>query len=154
MTVKHALRWLLIFTLWGALPGRAEVLIRIDAVELQRRRLEVRTGERLHVTCVGLGELPMSVVVDLQQHGGDFQERVGLRVEAAGLDIHHDGEEATKARPHGQFDRRGAHASTSFHCSRSPAAWGTSSCSPRRSMAGTSQLCFSRVTSEVFAGRP
>ena len=25
MTVKHALRWLLIFTLWGALPGRAEV---------------------------------------------------------------------------------------------------------------------------------
>ena len=25
MTAKHALRWLLIFTLWGALPGRAEV---------------------------------------------------------------------------------------------------------------------------------
>ncbi len=62
-------------------------MFRIDAVELERRWLEIGAGKRLHVARVGLGEMPGAIGIEVEKHGGDFQKRIGLRIESAGLDI-------------------------------------------------------------------
>ena len=43
-----------------------------------------------------------AVGLDLDQHRGDFQQRIGVRIEAAALDVDHDGQEAAEAARHGQ----------------------------------------------------
>ena len=75
-------------------------MIRIDTVELERRRLQVGAGKGLHMTGVGLGAMPAALAIDIQQHGGDLQKRVGLRVEATRLDVHDDRKKAAEARCH------------------------------------------------------
>jgi hypothetical protein len=52
------------------------------------------------MTGVGLDAIPAAVAIDIQKHGGDLQERVGLRIEPAGLHIHDDRKKAAEARCH------------------------------------------------------
>src|SRR3546814_15326023 len=45
----------------------------------------------------GLATKQLAVLVDTENDRRNFQQRVGLRVEAAGLDVDHDWQEAAKA---------------------------------------------------------
>ena len=42
-----------------------------------------------------------AVAAHLDEHGGDLEQRVGLGIEAAGLDVDDHGQEAAKARGEG-----------------------------------------------------
>ncbi len=72
-------------------------MVRVDPVDLERRGLDVRVLERQHVVADRLGAPQRAVVLDPQRHRGDLEQRVGLRIEAAGLDVDHDGQEPAEA---------------------------------------------------------
>ena len=79
-------------------------MVRIDAVHRQRGRLHVRAGKRRDVIAVGFAARKAAVAAHLDQHRGDLQQRVGLRIEAAGLHVDDHRQKAAKARREG--DRR------------------------------------------------
>ena len=71
----------------------------IDTRELERGGLDVGARERLHVTSVGLPRAPAPLLVAFDQDRGDLEQRVGVRIEAAGLHVDDDREIAAKTRP-------------------------------------------------------
>ena len=81
---------------FGLVDRGAQRVKRIDARDLQRRRVETRSGKRLHEIAVPLGELEVAVRVEANQDRRDLEQRVGRRVEAAGLDVDDHGEKAAK----------------------------------------------------------
>ena len=62
-------------------------MIDVDAVDLHRLGVEIRPLEGRHVARDRLRAEQLALVVDIEQHGGDLQQGVGLFVESPGLDI-------------------------------------------------------------------
>ena len=62
-------------------------------------RFDARKRHDVIAMCLAARE--RAVAAHLDEHGGDFEQRVGLRVEAAGLDVDHHRQEAAKARGEG-----------------------------------------------------
>jgi hypothetical protein len=79
---------------------RPQGMIGIDAVDRERCRVHVGALERLDVIPKRLVSAQLAVVVELQQHGGDLQQCVRAGIEAAGFDVHYDGQEAAEAVRH------------------------------------------------------
>ena len=77
---------------------RPQRVVRIDAVDRERCRLEVRARERHDVIAHGLAAREGAVAAHLDQDRGDFQQRIRLRVETARFDVDDDGEKAAKTR--------------------------------------------------------
>src|SRR5271163_3980351 len=73
-------------------------MVRIDAVDCHRSGFHVRPGKGRDVEAVGCSTGETSVRTHFNEHGGNLEQRVRLRIETAGLDIHHNGQEAAKAR--------------------------------------------------------
>ena len=69
----------------------------VDAGELERGRLDVGPVERLDMATVGLARVPAAPRVADDHDRGNLQQRVGSRVEAAGLDVDDHREIASKA---------------------------------------------------------
>ncbi len=82
------------FLLRDRRPQRME---RIDAGDGQRRRFQLRAGERLDVKAPVFPGREPAVRLQLDQHRCNFQQRIRVRIEAAALDIDHDGHETAEA---------------------------------------------------------
>jgi hypothetical protein len=83
------------------LDGRTQWMMGVNAVDRQRGGFHIRAGEGRHVKAVSLAARQAAVGAHFHQHGGNFQQRIGLGIEAAGFDIHHHGQKAAKARGKG-----------------------------------------------------
>ena len=83
----------------------------IDSGDLHRFRVEYRTRERIHVRADRLAQTEDAVGVEPDRHGSDLEKGMPVAIEAAGLDIHHDGEEATKAIGHSRRGEASIHGS-------------------------------------------
>src|SRR6185437_10835321 len=80
--------------------GAAQRVVRVDAGDLQRARVEVGAGEGLHV---GMrGGLRVQEAVRVHAHGdrGDLQQGIAFGVETAGFHVHDHRQEAAEARGH------------------------------------------------------
>jgi hypothetical protein len=85
--------------------GRTQRMVRIDAGDRERGGLEVRSGKGNDVIAVRLTARQGAVRAHLEEYHRDLEERIGLGVESARLQIHDDGQEAAKTR--GERDGRG-----------------------------------------------
>ena len=56
---------------------RAQRMPGVDLVDLQRGRIEARVLERPHVIGVRLAAVQPAIRIDLDQHRGDLQQRIG-----------------------------------------------------------------------------
>jgi hypothetical protein len=120
--------------------GGPQRVPRVDAVDGERGRLEIRAFERAHVVRVRFAATQAAVRPELDQHRGDFQQRVGGAVEAAGLHVDDHGQEGAEAPMHQRRARESAvvgrwheflHHAASCQAMVSPARIGTSrSCPP------------------------
>ena len=101
----------------------AQRVIEADAGEIQRCLLHIGTGKGFDV--VGEGGVGQQVAfrVHGQGDGGDLQQGVGFRVEAAGLDIHHHRQKTAKTLRHEFAGDQLAHAPL-----LSRAVWGQGAC--------------------------
>ena len=63
----------------------------------KRCGIQAAAFEGLHVKGMRRAATHLAGVVHFDDDGGDFQQRIGTRVEAAGFYIHDDGQEAAKA---------------------------------------------------------
>ena len=93
--------------------------------------------KRLHVEAVRRSRAQFAHRRHLDHHRGDLQQRIGLVIETAGLDVDHDGQEAPEPVGNARFDELVGievfgHAGSSMrHARVAPARNGTS-----RSFAG------------------
>ena len=69
---------------------RAQRVVRVDPGDRERRRIEARAGERLHVEVVSGAALQCAVAVDVDEHGRDLQQCIGRGLKAAGFHIDRD----------------------------------------------------------------
>lgn len=143
-------------------------MVKLDAGEFQRGRLDVGAFEGLDAEEVGVFREQEAFLVHADSGRGDFQQRVGGRVEAAGLDVHHYRQVAAEAARHRMARAAGeaavefvvevvfahAPASSSFQRSVSPARSGTTSKSPKGRLAGACHSSRTRVIRSVLRGRP
>ncbi len=104
---------------------RAQRVMRIDPVDRQRGRLDVRARKRLHVKRVALAAAKVAVRVKIDHHGRDLEQRIGRGIESARLDVHDDRQEAAKPAGHGD-PAHDATLASSCHDRASPARQGTS----------------------------
>jgi hypothetical protein len=81
----------------GFVDGGAQRVKGVDAVHFERDGIHARAFEGLHVEGVALAAADTTVGCDIDDHGGDLQQRVGARVEAAGFNVDDDGQEAAEA---------------------------------------------------------
>ena len=79
---------------------RAQRMVRIDAGDRQRRRIEARAREGLHVVVVGGTAAQRAVGVHVDEHRRNLQQRVGRGVKAAALHIDHHRQVAAEAPRH------------------------------------------------------
>ncbi len=86
---------------------RPQRMMRIDAGHRERRGFQVRPRKRRDVVAMCFAAGQRAVAAHLDEHGGDLEQRVRLRVEAAGLDVDHHRQKAAKAR--GERDGRQLH---------------------------------------------
>ncbi len=75
-------------------------MVRVDADDFERSGLEVGTLKRLHVISMRHAAPEHFVRADLDQHRGNFQQRVPGAVESAGFDVDDHRQEAAEARGH------------------------------------------------------
>ena len=76
-----------------------------------------RAVERLHVIAQRGSGSQLAHRRHLDQHRGDLEQRVGLRIEAAGLDVDHDRQEAAEAVGDARCAGTPVHAATSRQAS-------------------------------------
>ncbi len=81
--------------------GEAERMIQVDPRDLQRLGVDLGTGRRVQVHAGSGPHHQQAVLVQIQRHGGQFEQGVAVPVEAAGLHVHHDGQVAAEAAGHG-----------------------------------------------------
>ena len=79
---------------------RAQRMKRIDAVHRERSGFEVRAFERPHMIGVRFAALQASVRAELDHDRGDFQQRIGGAIEAAGFDVDDHRQELAEAPAH------------------------------------------------------
>ena len=84
--------------------GTAQGVVRVDPGNLQRTRVEVGTGKRLHMGGDQLLAAQEAGLVDAQRYRGDLQQRIVFGIEAAGLHVDHDRQETTEALGHADRD--------------------------------------------------
>ena len=75
--------------------------MRVDAIDLERRRFDVRVVERQHVVAHRVCTVNHALIVEAQRHGRDLEQRVGLRVEAAGFHVDDDGQKTAEPLDNG-----------------------------------------------------
>ena len=116
--------------LQGVLFGdrRPQRMVRIDAVHRHRCRLHVRSGKGYDVVALSVTARQRAVAAHLDEYRGDVEQRVGLGIEAAALDVHHHRQKA--AKPRGVGDRGNLGHARPLPSRRqaiaSPARYGTS----------------------------
>src|SRR5215469_3066524 len=120
---------------------RPQRMMRVDARDCQRPGIEPCALEGLHVEGVGGAAHEAPGRVDIDQHRGNLQQRIGRGVEAAALDVDGYRQVAAKASLH-ELRRCGARCGLRSRAAvhaRTIETWGASRqamCSPARS--GTS----------------
>ncbi len=62
------------------IDGGTQRVVGIDAIDRERRRLDVRSGERLDMVGPGFAAPQQAFAVDLDQDRGNFQQRVGAEL--------------------------------------------------------------------------
>ena len=77
--------------------GRAQRVVGVDAGDFQRFGVDVGAGKGVDVVVDGVGAAKTLVFVEVDQHGGEFEQRVFFGVKAAGLDVNDDRQEAAEA---------------------------------------------------------
>ena len=110
-------------------PG-AQRVVRVDAVDRERGRVDARAVKRLHVIAQGRSRAQFAAGRHLDEDRSQFEQCVGGRIEAAGLDVDHDRQEAAEAVPDAVAGLGCAHPVTSFQPILLPARSGTSSSAP------------------------
>ncbi len=75
----------------------AQRVMRIDASELERRLFQVGARERDYPVEMGIFGHQLAVLVEIDRDGGDFQDGICLRIEAATLDINDYRQETAEA---------------------------------------------------------
>src|SRR5690554_3456466 len=70
-------------------PGNTQRMPRIDAGELKRSFLNIRSFKRNHPVKAGLLDAQLALFVHAENNGGYFQNSVGASVEAATFNIDH-----------------------------------------------------------------
>jgi len=75
-------------------------MVGVDAVDLERRCLHVRSLERLHVVAVAFAGHHRAVGLHLHEHRRDLEQGVGRGIESPGLHVHHHGQEPAEAPGH------------------------------------------------------
>ncbi len=71
-------------------------MIRIDAVDRQRRRIEIGAFERFDVIANRFSTLQCSIGLRIDEYCCNFEQGVCLAVEATGLHVDGDGKKAAK----------------------------------------------------------
>lgn len=77
--------------------GSAQRAGRIDAVKFQRGGLDVRAFERIEVHGHRVANGQALIGVERDEDRSELEERVALRIEAACLDIHDNGQESAES---------------------------------------------------------
>ena len=79
---------------------RTQRVIRVDAVDGQRCRIEIGTFEGLDVETDRRTTFELPGVAKFDQHGGDLEQCISLGIEATGLDIDDDRQKAAETFGH------------------------------------------------------
>lgn len=87
-------------------------MVDIDAGDLQRLGVDLRTRKWNHVGRDHGARKDPAFRIHLDRRGGDLKQGMALGVEAAGLDIDDHGQETTEAFRHGARWERRAHVRT------------------------------------------
>ena len=82
--------------------GAAQWIRRINAVEFERRRFDVRALEGVDVYGHRVADGQALIRVESDKDSSELEERIRLSVEAAGLDIHDHGQESAETAGHGR----------------------------------------------------
>jgi hypothetical protein len=69
----------------------------IDPGDLEGAGIDARTGKGLDMGRNGLARKQSTVDIHVNHDGADFEQRIGGGLEASGLDIDHDRQEAAEA---------------------------------------------------------
>ena len=99
----HGIAYLAKYSLQRVLlrDRRPQRMMRIDAVHRQRRGLQFGPGKRRDVIAMSLAAPQGPVAAHLDEHRGNFQQGVRLRVEPAGFNIDHHRQKTAEARGEG-----------------------------------------------------
>ncbi len=84
--------------------SHAQRVIQLDAGEIQRRLLDIGPGERFDTEEIGVLRKQQTLLVHADGDRGNFQQGIGGRIEATGLDIHHHRQVATETTGHRRFE--------------------------------------------------
>jgi hypothetical protein len=91
---------------------RTQGMIRVDAGDFQRFRVQVGALERLHASQDRGIEMQLPGAVHAGDRNSNFQQGIGFGMKAAGFDIHDHGQETAEAVGHPCHGLAGGH----FHC--------------------------------------
>ena len=76
--------------------GTPQRVVRVDAGEIQCRLFDIGPRERVHMKLDASGGAQIALGIHINQDGGNFQQRVGLGIEAPGFHINHYRQKAPK----------------------------------------------------------
>ena len=79
---------------------RAQRMVRIDAGDRQRRRIQARSREGLYVVAVGFAAAQCAAVVHVDERRGDLQQGIGRGMKATALNIDHHRQIAAETPRH------------------------------------------------------